>query len=143
VHNPTDSNLALVRHTYDLWNRAGPAPLVQQIWPPDVVFHETPEMPDTGVYRGVEAVARRMRELVETAGHFQISVCSLEGCGDYVLAACELNARGRFTGLRITQRIFYVLRCGEGWVREFRAHLDPQRARRDYERLCARTATAP
>jgi ketosteroid isomerase-like protein len=136
VRNPTDSNLALVRHTYDLWNRGGPAPLVQQIWPPDVVFHESPEMPDAGVYRGVEAVARRMHELVEAAGHFQIDVCSLEGRGDYVLATCELRARGRFTGLRITQRIFYVLRCGGGWVREFRAHFDPQRARRDYERLC-------
>jgi ketosteroid isomerase-like protein len=143
VHDPTDSNLALVRHTYELWNRAGPAPLVQQIWPPDVVFHEMPEMPDTGVYRGVEAVAGRMRELVEAAGHFQISVCSLEGRGDYVLAACELHARGRFSGLRITQRIFYVLRCGGGWVREFRAHLDPDRARRDYERLCGGTATRP
>jgi ketosteroid isomerase-like protein len=138
-----NANLALVRHTYDLWNRGGPAPLVQQIWPPDVVFHETPEMPDAGVYRGVEAVARRMRDLVETVGHFQISVSSLEGCGDYVLASCELRGRGRFTGLRITQRIFYVLRCGGGWVREFRAHFDPHRARRDYERLCARTATAP
>jgi ketosteroid isomerase-like protein len=143
MRSPTDSNLALVRHTYELWNRGGPAPLVQQIWPPDVVFHETPEMPDAGVYRGVEAVARRMHELVETAGHFQISVRSLEGCGDYVLASCELRARGRFTGLRITQRIFYVLRCGGGWVREFRAHFDPHRARRDYERLCSRTATAP
>jgi ketosteroid isomerase-like protein len=139
----TDANLALVRRTYELWNRGGPASLVEHIWPPDVVFHETPEMPDAGVYRGAEAVARRMHELVEAVGHFQISLCSLEGCGDYVLAGCELHARGRFTGLRITQRIFHVLRCRGGRVREFRAHFDPHRARRDYERLCARTATAP
>jgi ketosteroid isomerase-like protein len=137
VRKTVDANLALVRRTYELWNIGGPEPLVGHIWPADVVFYETPEMPDTGVYRGVEAVVGRMHELVETAGHFQISVHSLEGCGDFVLAACELSFRGRFTGLRVTQRIFHVLRCGGGLVREFRAHFDPHLARRDYERLCA------
>jgi len=135
-----DSNLALVRRTYELWNSGGPEPLVEEIWPSDVVFHETPEMPDTGVYRGVDAVAGRMRELVETAGHFQITVCSLECCGDYVLAACVMSARGAISGLRLTRRIFHVLRCGGGRVREFRAHFDACQARRDFDRLCGRVA---
>ena len=131
-----DANLALVRRTYELWNIGGAEPLVEQIWPPDVVFYETPEMPDTGVYRGVEAVAGRMRDLVEAAGHFQITVCSLECCGEYVLAACVMSARGAISGLRLTQRIFHVMRCGDGRVREFRAHFDGRQARREYERLC-------
>jgi ketosteroid isomerase-like protein len=140
VRNTVDANLALVRQTYELWNSGGPDPLVEHIWPPDVVFYETPEMPDTGVYRGVEAVAGRMHELIETAGHFQMSVRSLEGCGDYVLAACEMRAKGMLSGLRLTRCIFHVLRCGGGRVREFRAHFDPHRARRDFERLCAAVA---
>lgn len=89
------------------------------------------------MYRGVEAVADRMRDLVETAGHFKLRVCSLEGCGDYVLAVCEMHARGAATGLRLIQRICHVCRCGDGRICEFRAHLDCRRARRDYERLCA------
>ena len=136
--HPVDANLALVRRTYELWNIGGPEPLVEHIWPPDVVFHETPEMPDTGVYRGVEAVAGRMRELVEAAGHFQMRVCSLEGCGDYVLAICEIRAKGALSGLRLTRRICHVLRCRGGRVGEFRAHFDCRRARNDYERLCQR-----
>jgi hypothetical protein len=140
MRETVDANLALVRLKYELWNIGGPEPLVEHIWPPDIVFYETPEMPDTGVYRGVEAVAGRMYELVETGGHFQLSVCSLEGCGDFVLAACELHAEGALSGLRLTKRIFHVLRCGGGRVREFRAHFDAQRARREYERLCASVA---
>jgi len=131
-----DANLALVRRTYQLWNAGGAEPLVEHIWPADVVFYETPEMPDTGVYRGVEAVAGRMRELIETGGHFQMSVRSIEGCGDYVLAACDMCAEGAISGLRLKTRIFHILRCGGGRVREFRAHLDGHQARRDYERLC-------
>jgi ketosteroid isomerase-like protein len=131
-----DANIELVRRTYELWNAGGAQPLVEQIWPPDIVFYETPEMPDTGVYRGVDAVAGRMRDLVEAAGHFQITVCSLECCGDYVLAACVMSARGAISGLRLTRRIFHVLRCGGGHVREFRAHFDARQARREYERLC-------
>ncbi len=140
MRKTVDANLALVRRTYELWNIGGPEPLVGHIWPPDVVFYETPEMPDTGVYRGVEAVVGRMHELVETAGHFQISVHSLEGCGDFVLAAFDLRAKGAISGLHLTRRIFHVLRCRGGRVREFRAHFDARRARRDYERLCAAVA---
>ncbi len=131
-----EANLALARRTYELWNLGGPEPLVEQIWPADVVFHESPELPDGGIYRGVEAVAERMRDLVETAGHFQMSVCSLEGCGDYVLASCLMRARGAMSGLRLTQPIFHVMRCRGGLVREFRAHLDARRARLEFERLC-------
>jgi ketosteroid isomerase-like protein len=132
-----DANLALVRRKYELWNLGGARPLVEHIWQQDVVFHETPEMPDAGVYRGVDEVVGRMDALVEAAGHFQITVSALEGCGDYVLASCHLSATGRFSGLRTRHRLFHVLRCGGGRVREFRAHFDPQRARRDYELLCA------
>jgi len=77
-----------------------------------------------------------MRELIETGGHFQMSVRSIEGCGDYVLAACDMCAEGAISGLRLKTRIFHILRCGGGRVREFRAHLDGHQARRDYERLC-------
>ena len=136
--SPTvEANLALVRRTYELWNRGGPEPLVEQIWPADVVFHESPELPDGGIYRGVEAVTERMHDLVETAGHFQLSVCSLEGCGDYVLASCVMRARGAISGLHLTQRIFHVMRCRRGLVQEFRAHLDARRARLEFERLCS------
>ena len=140
VRTTVDANLALVRRSYELWNRDGLEPLIEQIWPPDIVFHETVELPDAGVYRGVEAVAGRMRDLVEAAGHFQMSVRTLEGCGEYVLAVCELNARGAATGLRLTQRLCHVFRCRGGRVREFRAHLDCRRARLDYEQLCAAVA---
>jgi hypothetical protein len=126
---------------YELWNSGGPQPLVvEQLWPPDLVFYESPELPDTGVYRGVAAVAGRMLELVESGGHFQLSVCSLEGCGDLVLAACTLEAESPISGLRLSRDIFHVLRFRGGRLRELRAHFDAHRARREYERLCAAPA---
>jgi ketosteroid isomerase-like protein len=136
MSDAAEANLALVRRTYALWNIGGPEPLVKHIWQPDVVFYETPEMPDTGVYRGVAAVAARMWELIEAGGHLQMRVCSLEGCGEYVLAVCEMSARGAISGLRLRKRICHVMRCTGGRVREFRAHFDCRRARLDYERLC-------
>lgn len=137
VSATVEANIALVRRTYELWNLGGPEALVEQVWPADVVFHETPELPDGGIYRGVEAVAERMRDLVETGGHFQMSICSLEGCGDYVLATCTMRAQGTLSGLHLTQRICHVMRCRGGLVREFRAHFDARRARLEFERLCS------
>jgi hypothetical protein len=51
---PAHSTLALALRTYQLWNTGGPQQLVDHIWPSDVVFHESPEMPDAGVYRVLE-----------------------------------------------------------------------------------------
>jgi hypothetical protein len=92
-------------------------------------------MPDTGVFRGVEAVAGRMRELVEVAGHFQMDLRAIEGRGDYVLARCEITGEAPISGLRLRRPIFHVLRCRGGLVREFRAYFDAKRARRAYELL--------
>jgi hypothetical protein len=60
-------------------------------------------MPDRGVYRGVDAVAGRIAELVETAGHFHITACSLECRGDFVLAGASMSARGAAGGPRLTE----------------------------------------
>jgi ketosteroid isomerase-like protein len=137
VRSTVEENVALARRAYEVWNTGGPEAMVAHVWAPDVVFREAPEFPDTGVFRGAEAVAARMRELIVAMGHFQVNVRSLEGRGDCVLAIFDVSTEGISSGAAVSTPYFQVNRFGEGRIREFRSYLDSDQARREYERLAA------
>lgn len=134
-----EANLALTRRGYELWNTGGVQAMFDHVYAPDVVYHEISELPDGGVFRGAAAVAARLGELVEALSHFQMDVRSLEGRGEYVLAAVDVSVEGAGSGAAMTGAFFHVFRCRGSRIREIRAFLDADQARREYERL----ATAP
>ncbi len=129
------ANLAQVRWALELWNAEGVEASFEHVWAADIVFYEAPEFPDSGVFRGAEALAARCRELIEDVGHFKWKVLSLEGHGDYVLAALELSAEGSSSGAAVRTPYFHVARVGGGRTLELRSYLDGDHARRDYERF--------
>jgi ketosteroid isomerase-like protein len=75
LHSPAvsdiEANLALARRVYELWNTGG-VEAFEQVWALDVVYHEAPEFPDTGVLRGAEAFAAHCRELVGRGWPLQV-----------------------------------------------------------------------
>jgi ketosteroid isomerase-like protein len=128
------ANVALARRGYELWNHGG-TDAWKELWAPDIVLHEAPELPDTGVFRGVEALAAHGHDLIEAAGHFQWRVVSLEGRGDHVLATLELRVQGASSGAAASTPFFHVSRYERGLLHELRSYLDADQARREYERL--------
>jgi ketosteroid isomerase-like protein len=119
-----------------MWNTGG-VEASKQIWASDIVFYEAPEFPDTGVFRGVEALAAHAREQIEAAGHYQFKLLSLEGRGDYVLTALAVSIEGTSSGAAVTTPFFQVARYGGGRLLELRSYLDRDQARREYERFSA------
>ena len=134
VTDAVEANLALARRVYELWNTGG-VEAFEQIWAPDIVFYETPEFPDTGVFRGAEAFAAHCRELMQQVGHFQWTVQSLEGRGDYVLSTLEVSVAGTSSGAAVTTPFFHVARYADDRLFEMRSYLDGDQARVDYERF--------
>jgi ketosteroid isomerase-like protein len=130
-----DVNLARTRRMYSLWNEGGVDALAEHVVAADVVYHDIPELPDTGVFRGVDAVAARMSELVDMGGTLRFDVLSLEGRGDHVLAAVLINSKFPRTGEPVTTPVYQVVRYQADRVCELRAYLDADQARREYERL--------
>jgi ketosteroid isomerase-like protein len=135
VREAVETNLELMRRVYALWNGAGVEALVEYIFAPDVVFYDVPEVPDTGVFRGPEKVATRLRVIMESIGHMQFEVRSLEGCGDYTLATVELSFKGPRSGLALTGPQFHLCRWADGRLHEVRVYQDVDQARRAYEHL--------
>lgn len=74
---------------------------------------------------------------MDSIGHFQIEVRSLEGSGDYTLAAVGFSVEGQESGAAMVAEVFHVARWADGQMHELRAYLDGDQARREYERLSA------
>jgi ketosteroid isomerase-like protein len=134
---PTNTELA--QQLYALWNAGGVEAMVEHVWAPDIVFHDIPEAVDGGIFRGAEEVAARHRAIVESLGHVQIEIRSVEERGDYTLATLELRMKGSSSGVAFTGPLLHVLRWTDGRSRESRHYVDADQARRDFERLSAQT----
>jgi hypothetical protein len=111
--------------------------LLEHVLAADVVLYDDPQVPDTGIFRGAEEFAARLRAIMEPLGHLQYEICTLEESGDYVLATVDLSIEGRSSGVALTLPQFHVSRWAGGRMRELRAYLDGDQARREYRRLSA------
>jgi ketosteroid isomerase-like protein len=131
------ANADLVRRTYELWNTEGVEGLTEQMVAADVVFYDVPEVPDTGTFRGADAVTDRLREIIEVLGHFHLEVRWIEESGDYTLAAVELQGEAPLSGVPLSMPQFHISRWASGRLLEFRSYNDAGQARREYERLTA------
>ena len=73
LHSPVSeavqTNLELARQTYELWNASEVDALRKRFWAPDIVFYDLPEAPDTGIFRGAEEFAARIRAVTESWDH--------------------------------------------------------------------------
>jgi ketosteroid isomerase-like protein len=130
-----ETNLALARRQYELWNAGGVQASAEEVWAPEIVFYEASELPDTDVFHGIDEVAARMRDIVEQLGLFQFEVLSLEGRGDYLMAALQVKAEGTTSGAAVTTPMFHVARYENGRASELWSFFDADAARREYERL--------
>ncbi len=146
LHSPAlsetvQTNLELARQVYALWNTGGVEALVESsLAAPDIVFYDIPEVPDTGIFRGSEEFAARVRVIMESLGHFQLEVRSLEGCRDYTLATLELTFTSPSQGVALAGPQFHIFRWADGQVRELRVYQDGDQARREYEHLSSQSA---
>lgn len=141
VSEAVQKNLGLARQGYALWNASGVDAMFKRFWAPDIVFYDLPEGPDTGVFRGASQVAARLRAVTESWDHLpQFEVRSLDGRGDYTLAAVELRVEGQGSGVALAVPQFHVARWADGRVHESRIYRDADQARREYERLSSQSA---
>ncbi len=141
VRETVQTNLELARQGYALWNASGVDAVLERFWAPDIVFYDLPEGPDTGIFRGAEEVAARLRTVMESWDHLpQFEVRSLEGCGDYTLATVELRVEGQGSGVALAVPQFHVSRWADGQTSELRIYLDGDQARREYERLSSQSS---
>jgi ketosteroid isomerase-like protein len=118
----SQESLEIVQDYYAAWNRAG-LPGALRFWTEDFEWHDAPEMPDTGVFRGKEAVLAHFADLEGVMGRMQVEVLELELAGADVVAKLLVHIDGVTSHLPFEGPIFEVVSLDRGKVARIRLFL--------------------
>ena len=124
----SEENVEVVRRYYAAWN-AGGLDAARAFWSDDFEWHDAPEMPDGGVYRGADAAAAHFEDLSEVLGTMEVQVDRALPAGDEVFVVLRVHVDAQRGGLPLDGPIFETVRIGEGKVSRIRLFLDEQAAR--------------
>ena len=99
---------SLVRRSYDDINRRGVRAAIEQLWAPEVVFVDIPELPDGGEHRGREAAVRHIEEFFATWTDTKVEVRETVEEGDRVAIRVVFSGKGRSSGVTAELEIWHV-----------------------------------
>jgi ketosteroid isomerase-like protein len=111
----------LVRHTFDVFNERGLDGAVESFWHPDVVYHEAPDFPGAGTFRGRAAVLARFAEYVDLLGTTRADVERVDVRGDRVAWTVRFTGRSS-EGVPNSHVWGYVGQIAGGLMTECRAY---------------------
>ena len=120
--------MEIVRRYYAAWN-AGGLEAARAFWSEDFEWHDAPEMPDGGVYRGPEAAAAHFRDLGEVLGAMEVDLDRALSAGNEVFVMLRVHLDAPLGGLPLDGPIFETVRIDGGKVVRIRLFLDERAAR--------------
>ncbi len=96
---------------------------------PDAEWHESAELPDTGVYRGRAEIGRFLAEFLESWDRFEQDVEDVVEGGSRIGVLLRLRARGRRSGVEVDARYAHVWTMAAGKGVRVEGYADPEAAR--------------
>lgn len=125
----TESNVEIVRRSFDLYAEAGIEPVLE-VFDEDVVIEIPADMsaePDT--YRGHDGVRRYFAGFDGMIEDVRYEATELIAAGDRVLAIAHMSGRGVSSGLDVGLDAFVVHELADGKVVRIRPYPDLESAR--------------
>ena len=97
---------------------------ILEIAHPEIEAHDPPEMPDSAIHYGREAVKRDWEQTLELFDEFTIDVERVFDAGDEVVLFLHYQGRGRESGAEVELRLAHVVTFRDGKATRFRQFLD-------------------
>jgi ketosteroid isomerase-like protein len=121
-------NLDLVRSFYAKTERGDFSfvdrePELRDFYAPDFEWHTREDLPDAGVRRGYEGLARLRAEWAETFDDLHLDVDELIDAGDHVVAVARICGCLRGSGHQLEVQETQVWKMRDGRATEVRAYL--------------------
>ena len=123
----SQENIELARETYAAFNRRD-LESVLKVCDPEVEVHDPPQMPDSSIHRGHEAVMRDWQETFDAFDEFSVEVEEYRDLGDTLLVFLRYRGRGQGSGVPVEAQIAHVLTVREGKLVRMRQFLDRDEA---------------
>jgi ketosteroid isomerase-like protein len=111
----SQENVEIVATVYESWMR-GDYAAVFGLFDPEVQWVPPPDVSSSGQRRGHEGVRRSMAGWMSYWDDYHFELRHLVDCGDDVLAEGWQRARGRTSGVEVSEEIFSVWTVRAGLV---------------------------
>ena len=115
---PTD----LVRSAYEQWNSEGVA-AIAPLLADDVELHDAPQMPDSDVWRGRDAVLARLEGVRSSVGGGSVAFEVVEPAGEDVRIAMRWTLASD-SGRIDVGRVIHLVSVTDGKIARIRVFLD-------------------
>ena len=102
-----DEDLEGLRASYEALNRGDIEGTVEAL-APNAEWHESSELPDSGVFRGRDAVRSFLEDFLEQWSEFRQEIEEVLVEGDRAALFIHLTARGRESGARVDARYAHL-----------------------------------
>jgi uncharacterized protein len=119
--------VALAHRTYAAFNRRD-LDEVLRVFDPQVEVHDPPEMPDSAIHRGREAVMRDWQRTFDSFEEFLIEIEECRDLGDELLLLLRYRGRGRGSGVTVDAPMAHVVTIKNGKLLRLRQFLDRRQA---------------
>ena len=123
----SQENVALAHRTYEAFNRRD-LDEVLRVFDPEVEVHDPPEMPDSAVHRGHEAVMRDWQRTFDSFEEFSIEIEECRDLGNELLVFLRYRGRGLGSGVTVDAQVAHIGTVKDGKLLRLRQFLDRQQA---------------
>jgi ketosteroid isomerase-like protein len=113
------ANVDLVRRAYEAWN-AGGSEAAKEFWSEDVELRDPPNLPDSRVVRGRDAVAAYLTDQVKVVGEMKVNPVEVRTRGAAVALRMKLTLHGTTSGVDVPGEMPQVVEVADGKVRRIR-----------------------
>jgi ketosteroid isomerase-like protein len=131
-----DAAEAMVRTLCDVWNREGIRTVAERFWSADIVWEDSPILPDPGLHVGREAAVRGLESLTDTLGSFWLALerfLPIDGQRAFTVFGAASRAPG--SGMPITWRFANLFTFEGGKIVRVRVFITPEETRTELARL--------
>jgi ketosteroid isomerase-like protein len=128
----SEQDLELIRTAYELWNAGDVEGLVERCMSEDFEWHDAPEFPDSGVFRGREAVKEHLvDEVMGIIGLGGTEITSIDVVGNEIVVTLRAKVRGQQSDVELGWlEVFHVTSVEGGMAKRTRVFLEREDAMR-------------